>query len=199
MNYMGETYISARYTKEDFNNLNLTIRSNEKDWRFSIKIFEDRIRGRYLNIIESIIREGDLVVDGFAVMALNCLMIETLLQFKNGWNETPRGKNSEEYKQFLSQEFPHIFTNIKLAQRFYTDIRCGILHSAQTKNGSQLTVGEDYIVKLINNGRGISVDVIRVSRVIINYFNNYIQTLKDYRNERERFYFLQKMKYLCEK
>ncbi|MBE6088430.1 MAG: hypothetical protein E7206_10385 [Clostridium beijerinckii] len=199
MNYMGDTYISARYTKDEFNALRLSMTSDERAWEFAIEIFEDRIRGRYLNIVDRIMSDGCLMVDGFSVMALNCLVIETLLQFKNGWDETPMRRNSEEYKNFLLQELPCVFTNRTLAQRFYTDIRCGILHSAQTKSVSQLTVNEDHIVKLISNGRGISVDVARISRVIIDYFENYVEKLKDCRNEDERYFFLKKMKYLCEK
>ncbi|MCI1578817.1 MAG: hypothetical protein LKH93_06345 [Clostridium beijerinckii] len=199
MNYMGETYISARYRKDDFNNLELGINSDERDWEFAIKIFKDRIKGRYLNIVDKIISDGCLMIDGFSVMALNCLIIETLLQFKNGWDETPRRSNCEEYKKFLLQEFPEVFIDETMAHKFYTDIRCGILHSAQTKNVSQLTVNEEYIAKLINGGRGISVDVVGISRIISEYFENYIEKLKDCRNKGERYCFLKKMKYLCEK
>ncbi|MCB2353921.1 hypothetical protein [Clostridium estertheticum] len=199
MEYMGETFISARYKKEDFINLNLTMTSVEEDWNKAIDIFEDRIRERYLNIIDKIMNDGCLVVDGFSVMALNCLMIETLLQFKNGWDETPYRRNSMEYKRFLLEEFSGVFTNTELAQRFYTDIRCGILHSAQTKNGSQLTIDKDYIVEFIHTSRGrsISVNVVGISRIIRDYFSDYVDKIKSNSNEDERHYFLEKMRYLC--
>lgn len=198
MNYIGETFISARHRKEDFINLHLNLRSCEKDWNFAIEIFEDRIRGRYLEIIDRIINNGCLMVDGFSVMALNCLLIETLLQFKNGWDETKKS-NSDEYSKFLKEEFPHIFTNKELALIFYRDIRCGILHSAQTKNGSQLTVNENYTVAVINTNRrkSISVDVVGISEIIKSYYSDYIEKLRNAQNVDLRVGFIKKMDYLC--
>jgi hypothetical protein len=198
MEYMGETFISAMYKKEDFIKLNLTITSAEKDWCKAIDIFQDRIKGRYMDIIDRIIDDRCLMIDGFSIMALNCLLIETLLQFKNGWDET-QNSNCYEYSRFLTEEFPHIFINDTLARKFYRDIRCGILHSAQTKNGSQLTINKEYVVEFINNGKGrsISVDVLGISRIIKDYFSSYIEKLKDCSNEDERYCFLKKMKYLC--
>lgn len=198
MEYMGETFISERYKKEDFINLNLSMRSNEEDWSKAIDIFEDRIKGRYLDIIDRIINDGCLMIDGFSVMALNCLLIETLLQFKNGWDET-KNSNSYEYSRFLTEEFPDVFINTTLARKFYGDIRCGILHSAQTKNGSQLAINKQYVVEFIctNRGRSISVDVIGISEIIRNYFYNYVEKIKNCRNEDERYNFLRKMRYLC--
>lgn len=62
--------------------------SSDISWNKAICIFEDKIRGRYLDVISRIDNNDCLHNDGFVIMALNCLLIETLLQFKNGWNET---------------------------------------------------------------------------------------------------------------
>lgn len=198
MEYMGETFISARYKKEDFIKLRLTMTSNEEDWSKAISIFEDRIKGRYLDVIDRIIDDRRLMIDGFSIMALNCLLIETLLQFKNGWDET-QNSNSYHYSEFLMEEFPQTFININLARKFYRDIRCGILHSAQTKNGSQLTIDKEYVIKFIYTSRGksISVDVVGISKMIKDYFFSYVEKLKDCRNEDKRYCFLKKMTYLC--
>lgn len=196
MEYMGETFISPMYKKSDYRGLNLNMRSREHDWDTAIDIFKDRIQGRYLNVIDRIIDDHYLMVDGFSIMAINCLLIETLLQFKNGWDETRRG-NAHEYSKFLNDEFPNIFPTMPLARKFYSDIRCGILHSAQTKNGSQLTVNKSYVVSYIDNSNCISVDVKGISRIIEEYFLNYIDKLKDSNNEDERYMFMKKMNYMC--
>lgn len=47
----------------------------------------------------------------------------------------------------MQKSFSEVFDSSK-AERFYTDIRYGILHSAQTKNGSQLTYKKSYLVEL---------------------------------------------------
>lgn len=196
MEYMGEIFISVKYKKSDYIDLNLRVISNEDDWNKAINIFKDRIEGRYLNVIDKMIIDNSLIVDGFSIMAINCLLIETLLQFKNGWDETRRG-NANEYSKFLNEEFPNIFPTRKIAKKFYSDIRCGILHSAQTKNYSQLTVNESYVVKYLEDKDSISVDIIGIYEIIRNYFSSYIEKLNNPINEDERHMFIRKMNYIC--
>ena len=154
MQQSGIGYISPRYKKDDFINLNLQINSNEYIWEKAIDIFKDRMEGRYFNIIDEL--KWNPNKNGFVIIAIECLLIETLCQFKKGvastWN------NRVTYTDFLTSEFPDIFDD-KKADLFYKHIRCGILHSAQTKKGSQLTYGYDYSVELFDNNK-IRVDVI---------------------------------------
>lgn len=197
MQYNDETYISLRHTKNHFLDLNIKLDSDE-NWDEALEIFEDRIRGRYLNLIERLIKRNELLIDGFAIMALNCLLIETLLQFKHGWDETPHGINKKSYSDFLLEEFPHIFDKRKLADTFYSDIRCGILHSAQTKGKSKLTVGKDYVVTLRKaaNKEYIKVDVNKITLEVIEYYNKYTQMIRNDRSElRENF--RKKMYFIC--
>lgn len=51
------------------------------------------IRGRFLEQIQCMINDNNLMKDGFSIMALNCLLIETLLQFKYGLDQTPARQN----------------------------------------------------------------------------------------------------------
>lgn len=196
MKYDGRLFISARYTKQKFVDLNLSMCSKEEKWEEAIEIFEDRIRGRYLNVIREMINNKNTHIDGFCIMALNCLLIETLLQFKYGWSETKRA-NCFHYSDFLYKEFRDIFYRRSLAETFYKDIRCGILHSAETKNGSQLTIEQYDPILMLNKEGAISVDVIRIYEALEEYFNNYIKKLKDKESSNERKCFLKKMMYIC--
>lgn len=196
MEYNDESYISLRYTKDNFLDLNIKTDSNEK-WDIALEIFDDRIKGRYLNLINELIRRNELLIDGFAIMALNCLLIETLLQFKHGWDET-QGANKRRYTDFLLSEFPHIFNTKKLAEVFYSDIRCGILHSAQTKGKSKLTFDKDYVVNLIDAGNKeyIKVDVRSMTREVVEYYNTYKKMIRDDIND-SRENFRKKMYFIC--
>src|ERR1700730_16968447 len=40
---------------------------------------------------------------GFAVIATDCLLIETIQQFYEGKAETPRGKSEQYFRKFLTQ------------------------------------------------------------------------------------------------
>src|SRR6266511_2012579 len=79
---------------------------------------------------------------GFLMMASACLMIETLQSFYTGKKETPRGQGLNSFKDFFQREtkfFPGFaaeFADDK--DNFYTNIRCGILHQAETKRGYRI-------------------------------------------------------------
>ncbi|MFJ7649157.1 hypothetical protein ACIQ1H_16570 [Lysinibacillus sp. NPDC097279] len=195
MEYNNESFISLWYTKDNFLDLNLRLNSDD-NWDTAIEIFQDRIQGRYFNVIDELIQREELMRDGFIIMALNCLLIETLLQFKNGWDET-EGGNKRSYSDFLVSEFPQIF-NLSLAGKFYTDIRCGILHSAQTKGKSKLTFNKNYVVKLMNyqNKGYIKVDVKNFTLEIRDYYNRYLKMIENNIDDtRENFW--KKMMYIC--
>lgn len=176
MEYNNETYISIHYNKEDFLRLRLSANS-EENWENAIDIFNDRIKGRYLNVVKKLIEEDNIIIDGFSIMALDCLLIETLLQFKNGWDVTKNG-NRTQYTKFLKEEFSQIFISDDLADKFYGDIRCGILHSAQTYRKSKLTFDVDYIVKLnvINEEVHINVNVKKFTEAILNIIINILHS-----------------------
>ena len=55
-----------------------------KKWETAINIFEDSIlwNGRYFKSIDILLDNNDLDTTGFAIMAINCLLVETLYQFK---------------------------------------------------------------------------------------------------------------------
>jgi hypothetical protein len=53
------------------------------DWDTMARIFDDRIRGRYFTFMQELSRQP---FSGFAVMALGCVLIETLHQFYKGMN-----------------------------------------------------------------------------------------------------------------
>src|SRR5438445_9317391 len=54
---------------------------DEAEWFTAINIVEDRIKGRLVRWIDSIVTER---FSGFAVVALDCLLIETLIGFMTG-------------------------------------------------------------------------------------------------------------------
>lgn len=190
----GRAYISPDYLREDFLALHLDLDSPEGDWRKAILIFEDRFQGRYFNPVFSLLQNENQ--NGFAAMALVCLLIETLFQFEEGLPVTQPGRNRESYVNFLRRELPDVFDREEKAEAFYKDIRCGILHSAQTKNGSQLTFGKDYVAELLDKG-GIRVDVRNLAERIFEYYKNYTRCLHDSCNRYLRENFLKKMRHIC--
>lgn len=90
--------------------------------------------------------------EGFAVVNLQCSLIETIESFINGWKfsiepygwfkkEITKGKNDENVKKnqdlfvsFFKNREPFKFNNTD-GEDFYKSVRCGLLHETQTKNG----------------------------------------------------------------
>lgn len=90
----------------------------------------ERFSERYINPI--------IVLDktekhGFSIMAISCLMIESLESFKNGWEDT-KNKSEKAFKSFFTRETEfEIFKTI--STQFYKNVRCGILHQSETTDG----------------------------------------------------------------
>ncbi|MBT2764298.1 hypothetical protein [Paenibacillus sp. ISL-20] len=93
-----------------------------------------------------------------------------------------------------SQRFKHEF-NENLAKKFYQDIRCGILHQAQTKGNSQLSYTSSVMVERIHNG--IRVNVLMFSEALIKEFEDYIRLL-EIGNRLARENFLKKMQFIVD-
>lgn len=184
-------HISPRYTASDWNALNLTTKS---DWRKAVRILEDRLNARFFDAVEAI-DEQDF--SGFAVLALDCLLIETLQQFKEGVRETPRGKNGLYFERFLtSLPFSMHFDKTK-AEKFYDHFRCGILHQAEIKVSSKVwRVGQ--LVAPTSDGTGLIINRRKFHSVLRQAFASYLRTLRNRTDAKLCQNFVQKMTYICQ-
>ena len=118
----------------EWDGLNLT--QDKGDWVKATKIFEERISARYIEPADLLMESDNKrnPVDrryGFSIMAIDCLLIETLQSFKEGKTNT-KNKSKSVFVNFLTQsdEFKAHFDE-KQAERFYNEFRCGILHQAE--------------------------------------------------------------------
>jgi hypothetical protein len=144
--------ISPNYTAAAWKALQF---SSEDDWQEAIKIFEDRMRGRFLDLVDMIEHRQ---FAGFTVLAIDCLLIETLQQFREGKPETPRSQSGDYFIRFLTTtSFGKHFT-ANTADMFYRQIRCGILHQAEVKKSSRIRIASNLpLVKLTPDGKGLIV------------------------------------------
>lgn len=70
--------------------------------------------------------------NGFAILAIGCLMVEALESFRNGWKTTSgAGGGKAAFRGFFQahDEFKDLRP---VAHEFYEHVRCGILHHAET-------------------------------------------------------------------
>ncbi len=184
--------ISQKYLASDWKKLDL---KNEDDWRTAVDIFRDRIHERFLNPIRHI---EDLDFAGFAVMALDCLLIEMLQQFREGVNRTPSGKSKDFFILFLTEtDFGEDFDE-RMALLFYRQIRCGILHQAELRGSSKILARDGLpLVEYAPDERGLYVNRKLFHERLVSVFEKYTMELLDPAKVRIREKFLNKMMSIC--
>lgn len=184
--------ISPRYTVEDWKALDF---STEEGWQKAIEIFEDRIRGRFLKLISHIER---CTYAGFAVLALDCLLIETLQQFRKGVPRTPSQQYDAFFVCFLTKTSFGSYFDEEMAKMFYKQIRCGILHQAEVEGNSRVLIREDIpLVKYTDDRKGLIINRKLFHQQLMREFEAYIARLREKSNQELRNRFKTKMDYIC--
>lgn len=143
------TRIAGFKTVSDWKDLRNNIRINPDDqnlWNKAYDLFEERLETRYFKPIRDIKNNDKQNGEGFSIVTVLCSLIEFLETTWSG--EIYRYCNdsqlqSSEYNRsklkFISffenrPPFDSVFTSTNgLAQEFYENVRCGLLHEASTK------------------------------------------------------------------
>lgn len=177
-----KAYISDEYVYEDYLALQFEVDSPEEVWNNAIKIFISRINSRYFYAIDKLMKDEKpegMLTYGFAIVTLQCSLIDTFAKFRYGPEKT---KNSERFIAFLEEYLVPEGKKEKLAQRVYQDIRCGLVHSGSTANNSGLSCHLPQLVTVLEKGNKkgpISLDLIVLDKMLREYFNQYVNNLKD--------------------
>lgn len=187
--------------------------SSEHDWDTAIEIFEDRICYRYLDAIQVLQRDDNEYHHshkqrrfGFAMMALDCLLIETLAQFYDGLKDSDEAKkppleldNTRFYIKFLTQRsfVLKTFFDWPSANAFYKTIRCGILHQAETKEDSIIRFRDCQTVPFVRVDDSLTIYWVNFHELVEREFETYCAHLKsdDIPGLRENF--RRKMDWIC--
>ncbi len=200
----NEIYISDNHILADYLGIKLTMQSSELEWKKAINIFIDRMKGRYIDAINKLSNNGDKILlqkYGFSIMCIQCLLIDTLVKFRYGPTLSKRGtlsynyENQNHFTKFLKEAFSEDFNN-EMALKFYRDIRCGIMHFGTTKRNSRLTCDSNQLITRIDDGN-ISVDINILEERLEQYFQQYIEEIKQENQTELRENFIIAMNYIC--
>lgn len=190
------TFLSDKYTYEDYLKLDFELNSPDDIWEKAIDIFKSRVDSRFFLAIDKLMENKnayEMLKYGFAIMTLQCSLIDTFAKFRYGSNnQTVRFKNflkeylikgKDENKEYLSK-------------KFYKDIRCGLVHSGATENMSGLSCHLPNLITVLDNG-AISVDIFVMDKELRNYYNWYIKKLENKKEETLRRNFVNIMDTVC--
>ena len=130
-------FILSQYPHEvTVGNLKSALAQNdEKSKQYVIDFIYHRLSHRYIVPLLHVPKEYK---SGFLMMASACLMVETMESFHKGKKETRSGETKKVFKDFFTREKQFFPGFAEDSDNFYTKIRCGILHQAETKGGYRI-------------------------------------------------------------
>ena len=142
--------IAGSKTPEDWHLLKQRLIENscEETWKEAFNdYFLKRLNLRYLNPIKVLQKHDTFSGEGFSILLILCTLIEFLESTVEGLKyrflkpgeklgKFEYSKSSKLFIDFLCNREPfNKEFNSTLAMEFYINIRCGLIHEAQTKNG----------------------------------------------------------------
>lgn len=157
------TFLSSSTNTEQ---LNVLIQNSDKEGIANFVL--ERFSERYINPIKS---SDPIDKHGFSIMAISCLMIESIESFKNGWEDT-RNRSETAFKSFFSRESEfEIFRTV--SSQFYKNVRCGILHQSETTNGWKIRRSG-----ILFNDQTKTINASLFLSSLEKVLNNYVSNLK---------------------
>jgi hypothetical protein len=172
------------------------------DWNRAIEIFNERIGSRYLEPVDLLIEDDEKRKPierryGFSILAIDCLLIETLQSFREGLTDT-KNKSRKMFKKFLTSRegFREHFNPVQ-AKSFFYDFRCGILHQGEVMGPSLL-----WSVGLLKGEKADGTPYINRTKVheyVKEEVKRYSEELRDPANSELRRKFRIKMDFIARK
>lgn len=189
--------IATEATVSDW--LKLDLRTNESPgWEKAIDIFRDRIVGRFIEPADILIgidskRKRSKRTYGFAILAIDCMLIETLIKFMQV--DVNSNNTLHHFTNFLLNMRPFRWTYNE-AKVFYIDFRCGILHDAEI-DGSSLVRSTGKMMIYDKSTGSLIINRTKFHKAINEVFEGYITDLKHKQNSNLRNAFKLKMDDIC--
>jgi hypothetical protein len=213
---------------------NGNIIDDEDAWCCAVEVFARRISERFLSCIEALEKADSrldidevppgapadcstlpvdsgllVIVPGFAIMALCCLLIETLQSFRQATESLPSTKGPcsypagqciyprpttlEHFQKFLRlPAFHGAFDNDTIAKSFCNGIRNGIFHEAETREWVIWRNDPENLI-LESRGDGYALNRTEFYLALKSEFQNYLEELRSPANLELRQRFLKKM------
>lgn len=188
----GATPLPLRALPKDWPAIKATVEGDlsENTWTVVANVvLRGRLNRLYFDPIHHLTRDpGERGQgEGFAILTIQCSVLEFLAALRKGWSfrhghkeegkDYCYGNSRLLYTSFLAEQdpFARSFTTPQRANEFYTDIRCGLVHEGQTKNGWRIWRGQASHPLVDFERRAIYRDVMQ--RQIETYLDRYCREL----------------------
>lgn len=161
------SYVTEKHTTNDVQKLITEYDKTQKQKLLDeiFNIMKKRVNVRYFSIMDQWrdSKNPNKEQFGFIMMSVNCVLIELYYQLYHGSNETTDidGSIVKAYKWTI----PLLDENLDsvIGERFYKDVRCKIIHQAQTEKNVALTFETDSIYVYSGNFELYNPDLVYVN------------------------------------
>jgi hypothetical protein len=184
--------ISRNYKADHWKALRFT---SEADWEKAIAIFQDRLETRYLEHIRRLLRHR---TSGFAVLALDCVVIETMEQFRQGTQKTPYKQGEKYFVSFLKGTSFSDHVTKEQARLFYTNIRCGLLHQAEAEGSLVKRSSKLPLIAFTQDHKGVIVNAKAFHAQLEQTIHEYADRLSKPESTQARAAFRKKMNFISQ-
>lgn len=187
--------IGAEFKSNEWPALLNRLESNDAAaWQDAIDLLDHRINDRYLNHSRGLLNKN---YSGFAVLAIDCAVIEALEQYRRGMPKTPHKKSKAYFKAFLTTARFKCFFSEDTASLFYDTLRCRILHQAEAEADSLVKRKHAaFVVKPSSSGAGLVLNTRRFHEELEGAFSDHKAALLQGDNDLRQC-FIKKMNYVA--
>jgi hypothetical protein len=195
---VGSFEIAPGVRNTDWQELNLTPQSARDDWTKAVAMFGKRI-DRFLVPIDLM---SSSEFSGFAIIALDCLLIETLQSFRVGRSnpvETNDRQSARMMVDFLTQRllFKASFEDEEKARLFHNHFRNGILHQAEVKSSGRIRIDTPEMIMPSDDSQSLVVNRRKFHEALAQEAQAYMSELVDGVDTDLRRHFIKKMNEIC--
>jgi hypothetical protein len=183
--------ISRNYKADHWKALTFT---SEADWQKAVDMFYDRLKTRYLLHIQRLLRHS---TSGFAVLTLDCALIETLQQFRKGTRKTPGGEVQQYFISFLTETSFSKHIDEELAKVFYKKIRCGLIHQAEVESSLVKRSTTLPMIEFTKDRKGLNINATAFHTQLEQAIDEYADMLRKPGSTEVRTAFRTKMDFIC--
>lgn len=172
------------------------------DWQKALTILDARIRSRFIEPGQLLINSENGTgrgTNGFAVLAIDFLLIETIQGFRSGLTNH-NGQSKALFKTFLTAwpAFTSCVPAGKSAESLAVDVyeqgRCALHHTGST---DRIVVRKSGKVFVFHDDGRIEINRSLLHEELTRAFGNYLEELNVHSNVRLRKNFRTKMEHIC--
>jgi hypothetical protein len=175
-----QTELASNFTIANYREIRGKLKSQEsaaEEWKRVLDAFHRRISERFLKPIDELLNQDKhpSMRAGFAILALDCLLIDTIQSFREGRIKTGESSTAKSFRTFLKASS---FSDFKSKDRgdFVDDVRNGLFHNGETRGNWKIQRGNGKLL-LKENGSRI-IDRTMFHDKIIVEFNQLCQDLE---------------------